>query len=234
MLSLILLTTAMRERKKTAVIVDDHPLFRERLSQLFDTELNVGISGEVDKAEQAMLLVRNTSPDLTIVNITLKGLSGLELIKCLKALSLPMAILAVSSHDEALYAERAFRGGARGYIAKNQPGREFVSAVRRVLGGEVYLSRKMSSLFLERIIIPGAKGMGRRIEDLTDRELEVLDSTGRGHTSREIASSLKLSAATVDTYRARIKEKMNLQNSAQLQHFAIRWVLERESKNHGR
>jgi DNA-binding NarL/FixJ family response regulator len=224
----------MRDRKKTAVIVDDHPLFRERLSQLLNTELDIGISGETERFEQAMLLVRNTSPDLTIVNISLKGLSGLELIKGLKALSLPMAILAISTHDEALYAERALRGGARGCIAKNQPGREFVSAVRRVLGGEVYLSRKMSSLLLERIVIPGAKGVGQRIEDLTDRELEVLDSTGRGQTSREIARSLKLSAATVDTYRARIKEKMNLENSAQLQHFATRWVLDRESRNNGR
>jgi DNA-binding CsgD family transcriptional regulator len=109
-----------------------------------------------------------------------------------------------------------------------------VSAVRRVLGGEVYLSTKMSSWFLERIVIPGAKGVGQRIEDLTDRELEVLDSTGRGQTSREIARALKLSAATVDTYRPRIKEKMNLENSAQLQHFATRWVLDRESKNNGR
>jgi DNA-binding NarL/FixJ family response regulator len=224
----------MRDRKKTAVIVDDHPLFRERLSQLLNTELNIGISGETERVEQAMLLVRNTSPDLTIVNISVKGLSGLELIKGLKALSLPMAILAISTHDEALYAERALRGGARGCIAKNQPGREFVSAVRRVLGGEVYLSRKMSSLLLERIVIPGAKGVGQRIEDLTDRELEVLDSTGRGQTSREIARALKLSAATVDTYRARIKEKMNLENSAQLQHFATRWVLDRESRNNGR
>jgi DNA-binding NarL/FixJ family response regulator len=224
----------MRDRKKTAVIVDDHPLFRERLSQLLNTELDIGISGETERVEQAMLLVRNTSPDLTIVNISVKGLSGLELIKGLKALSLPMAILAISTHDEALYAERALRGGARGCIAKNQPGREFVSAVRRVLGGEVYLSRKMSSLLLERIVIPGAKGVGQRIEDLTDRELEVLDSTGRGQTSREIARALKLSAATVDTYRARIKEKMNLENSAQLQHFATRWVLDRESRNNGR
>lgn len=183
----------MRDRKKKAVIVDDHPLFRERLSQLLNTELDIGISGETERVEQAMLLVRNTSPDLTIVNISLKGLSGLELIKGLKALSLPMAILAISTHDEALYAERALRGGARGCIAKNQPGREFVSAVRRVLGGEVYLSRKMSSLLLERIVIPGAKGVGQRIEDLTDRELEVLDSTGRGQTSREIARALKLS-----------------------------------------
>jgi DNA-binding NarL/FixJ family response regulator len=224
----------MRDRKKTAVIVDDHPLFRERLSQLLNTELDIGISGETERVEQAMLLVRNTSPDLTVVNISVKGLSGLELIKGLKALSLPMAILAISTHDEALYAERALRGGARGCIAKNQPGREFVSAVRRVLGGEVYLSRKMSSLLLERIVIPGAKGVGQRIEDLTDRELEVLDSTGRGQTSREIARALKLSAATVDTYRARIKEKMNLENSAQLQHFATRWVLDRESRNNGR
>ena len=160
--SLNLLTTSMRDRKKTAVIVDDHPLFRERLSQLINTELDVGISGETERAEQAMLLVWNTSPDLAIVNISLKGLSGLELIKGVRALSLPLAILAVSTHDEALYAERALRGGARGYIAKNQSGKEFVSAVRRVLGGEVYLSGKMSSLFLERIASPGSKSIGRR------------------------------------------------------------------------
>jgi DNA-binding NarL/FixJ family response regulator len=224
----------MRDRKRTAVILDDHPLFRERLSQLLNAELNVGISGETERAEQAMLLIRNTLPDLAIVNVSVKGLSGLELIKGIKALSLPMAILAVATHDEVLYAERALRGGARGYIAKNQTGTEFVSAVRRVLGGEVYLSGKLSSLFLERVAIPKAKNVGRRIENLTDRELEVLDGTGRGHTSREIGSALKLSVATINTYRARIKEKMNLENGTQLQNFAIRWVLERESSNDGR
>jgi DNA-binding NarL/FixJ family response regulator len=224
----------MRDRKKTAVILDDHPLFRERLSQLLNAELDVGISGETERAEQAMLLIRNTSPDLAILNVSVKWLSGLELIKGIKALSLPITILAVSTHDEALYAERALRGGARGYIAKNQSGKEFVSAVRRVLEGEVYLSGKLSSLFLERVAISGAKNFRRHIEDLTDRELEVLDSTGRGHTASEIAKALKLSVATVNTYRARIKEKMNLQNVTQLQNFAIRWVLERETSNNGR
>jgi DNA-binding NarL/FixJ family response regulator len=218
----------MSDNKKKVVIVDDHPMFRERLAQLINHEPDLEITGEVDTAKDAIQLIRNTSPDLAIIDITLKGSSGLELIKSIKALSIGVPMLVLSMHEESLYAERTLRAGATGYITKHQAADEVLSAIRRVLAGEVYLSEKMTSGFLKSLTSTGIKGISRAIDRLTDRELEVLDLIGRGQTTRQIADKLQLGIATVDTYRARIKEKMNFRNAAELQHFAIRWVRERE------
>jgi len=218
----------MSDNKIKVVIVDDHPLFRERLAQLINHEPDMGVTGEADTAEDAIQLIRNTSPDLAIIDITLKRSSGLELIKSIKALSIGVPVLVLSMHEESLYAERALRAGATGYITKHQAAGEVLSAIRRVLAGEVYLSEKMTSGFLKSLTSAGVKTISRAIDRLTDRELEVLDLIGCGQTTRQIADKLKLGVATVDTYRARIKEKMNFRNAAELQHFAIRWVRERE------
>jgi DNA-binding NarL/FixJ family response regulator len=131
-------------------------------------------------------------------------------------------------HEESLYAERALRAGATGYITKHQAADEVLAAIRRVLTGEIYLSEKMTSVFLRSLTTTGAKSMPRPVDRLADRELEVLELIGRGNTTRQIADKLQLGPATVDTYRARIKEKMNLRNATELQHFAIRWVREQE------
>jgi DNA-binding NarL/FixJ family response regulator len=218
----------MSDHKKNVVIVDDHPLFRERLAQLINHESDMEVVGETDTAEEAIQLIRNTSPDLAIVDITLKGSSGLELIKSIKALSAGVPVLVLSMHEESLYAERTLRAGATGYITKHQAADEVLSAIRRVLAGEVYLSEKMTSGFLKTLTSTGVKNTARAVDRLTDRELEVLDLIGRGQTTRQVADKLRLGVATVDTYRARIKEKMNFRNAAELQHFAIRWVRERE------
>jgi DNA-binding NarL/FixJ family response regulator len=218
----------MSNHKKNVVIVDDHPLFRERLAQLINHEADMEVIGETDTAEEAIQLIRNTSPDLAIIDITLKGSSGLELIKSIKALSAGVPVLVLSMHEESLYAERTLRAGATGYITKHQAADEVLSAIRRVLAGEVYLSEKMTSGFLKALTSTGVKNMSRAVDRLTDRELEVLDLIGRGQTTRQVADKLQLGVATVDTYRARIKEKMNFRNAAELQHFAIRWVRERE------
>jgi DNA-binding NarL/FixJ family response regulator len=162
------------------------------------------------------------------VDITLKGSSGLELIKGIRALSIGIPVLILSMHEESLYAERALRAGATGYITKNQAADEVLAAIRRVLTGEIYLSEKMTSVFLRSLTTTGAKSMPRPVDRLADRELEVLELIGRGNTTRQIADKLQLGPATVDTYRARIKEKMNLRNATELQHFAIRWVREQE------
>src|SRR4029077_9893832 len=217
----------MSEKKERVVIVDDHPLFRERLSQLINQELDMEVCGEAEDAQQAIQLIRNESPDLAIVDITLKGSSGLELIKSIKALPLGVPVLVLSMHDESPYAERALRAGASGYITKHEAADQVLLAIRRVLAGQVYLSEKMNSVFL-RSLTTGVSSMPRPLDRLTDRELEVLDLIGRGHTTREIADRLQLGVATVDTYRARIKEKMNFRNATELQHFATRWVRERE------
>jgi DNA-binding NarL/FixJ family response regulator len=218
----------MSDKKERVVIVDDHPLFRERLAQLINHELDMEVCGEAENAQQGIQLIRNTSPDLAIVDITLKGSSGLELIKSIKALSIGIPILVLSMHDEALYAARALRAGATGYITKHQAADQVVIAVRRVLGGEVYLSETMTAAFLKSLTSCGVKNIPRPVDRLTDRELEVLELIGNGNTTREIAKTLKLGVATVDTHRTRIKEKMNFQNATELQHFAIRWVRERE------
>jgi DNA-binding NarL/FixJ family response regulator len=218
----------MTEQKKRVVIVDDHPLFRDRLSQLINHEADMQVCGESETAEQAIQLVRRVTPDLAIVDISLKGSSGLELIKGIRALSIGIPILVLSMHEESLYAERALRAGATGYITKNQGADEVLAAIRRVLTGEIYLSDKMTSVFLRSLTTAGAKSTPRPVDRLADRELEVLELIGRGYTTRQIADRLQLGAATVDTYRARIKEKMNFRNAAELQHFAIRWVREQE------
>jgi DNA-binding NarL/FixJ family response regulator len=218
----------MAKSKKKVVIVDDHPLFRERLAQLINHELDMEIIGEAENAKEAIQLVRDRSPDLAIIDITLKGSSGLELIKSIKSLSIGVPMLVLSMHDESLYAERALRAGATGYITKHQAADEVLLAIRRVLGGEVYVSEKMTSAFLKSLTATGVKRIPRPVDRLTDRELEVLEMIGRGHTTRQISDTLQVGVATIDTYRARIKEKMNFRNAAELQHFAIRWVRERE------
>jgi DNA-binding NarL/FixJ family response regulator len=216
------------DKKRRVIIVDDHPLFRERLSQLINYELDMEVCGEAETAQRAIQLIREASPDLAIVDITLKGSSGLELIKSIKALSVSVPILVLSMHDESLYAERALRAGATGYITKNRAADEVLLAVRRVLAGKIYLSEQMTSAFLKSLTGAGVKNMLRPLDRLTNRELEVLDLIGRGYTTRQIAESLDLGVATVDTYRARIKEKMDFRNAVELQHFAIRWVRDRE------
>ena len=218
----------MAKSKKKVVIVDDHPLFRERLAQLINHELDMEVIGEAESAKEAIHLIRDRSPDLAIIDITLKGSSGLELIKNIKTLSIGVPILVLSMHDESLYAERALRAGATGYITKHQAADEVLLAIRRVLAEEVYISEKMNSVFLKSLTATGVKRIPLPVDRLTDRELEVLDMIGRGRTTRQISDTLQLGVATVDTYRARIKEKMNFRNAAELQHFAIRWVRERE------
>jgi len=218
----------MSEAKARVVVVDDHPLFRERLCQLIDNEPDMEICGQADSAQQAIQIIRVTSPNLAIVDVTLKASSGLELIKGIKALSIGVPVLVLSMHDESLYAERALRAGAMGYITKSEEAAQVLLAVRSVLAGKIYLSDEMTSTFLRGLTASGAKVSPRPVDRLTDRELQVLDLIGRGRTSRDIAEELKLGVATIDTYRARIKEKMNFRNAMELQHFAIRWISERE------
>jgi DNA-binding NarL/FixJ family response regulator len=214
--------------KARVVVVDDHPLFRERLCQLINNELALEISGEAETAQEALEMIRETRPDMAIVDITLKTSSGLELIKSIKALSIGVPVLVLSMHDEALYAERAMRAGASGYITKNQEAPQILEAVKTVLAGKIYLSVEMTSSLLKGFTATGSRNASNPIERLSDRELQILSLIGRGRSTRDIAKLLNLGIATVDTYRARIKDKMNFRNATDLLHFAIRWVSERE------
>ena len=217
----------MSEEKERIIIVDDHPLFRERLSELINHELDMEVCGEAEDARQAIEIIRNTSPDLAIVDITLKGSGGLELIKSIRELPTAIPVLVLSMHEESLYAERALRAGAAGYITKHESAENVLLAIRRVLAGEVYLSGTLTSAFLKSLTA-GLKSTSQPLDRLTDRELEILELIGRGRATRQIAETLQLGMATVDTYRARIKEKMNFRSGTELQHFAIRWVRDRE------
>jgi DNA-binding NarL/FixJ family response regulator len=198
------------------------------LCQLINNEPGLEICGEAETAQQALEIIRERTPGLAIVDITLKTSSGLELIKSIRALSIGVPVLVLSMHDEALYAERAMRAGASGYIAKSQEAAQVLAAVRIVLSGRIYLSEEMTSSFLKTFIMSASRTVPRPLDRLSDRELQILDLIGRGRTTRDIANLLKVGVATVDTYRARIKEKMNFRNATDLLHYAIRWVSDRE------
>lgn len=208
------------------VLVEDHPMFREHLCQLISKEPGMTVCGEADNIRDAMDLIRAQKPDVAIVDITLRGgSSGLELVKDLKAQALDVNVLVLSMHDEELYAERALRAGAKGYITKNEASAEVIKAVRTVMSGEVYASKKITARLLERITRrrPLEKSS---MEALADRELEVFQMLGQGKSTREIAAALNLGESTVETYRARIKEKLQLRSAAELYLRAGQWVRE--------
>ena len=211
-------------QKFRVILVEDHPMFREQLAQLISKEPAMMVCGEADNIHDALQLIESKGADIAIVDLTLKGPSGLELIKNLKAKELDVPVLVLSMHDESLYAERVLKAGGRGYITKNEVSREVMTAIRAVLRGEIYLPARIASRILESV------SSGRKNENgvtqLTDRELEVFELSGRGRSTREISNSLHLGVSTIDTYRARIKTKLHLENSSQLCHEAIRWVSE--------
>lgn len=215
----------MNSTAKKVLLVEDHPMFREHLGMLIKRELGLTICGEADNIRDAMRLIKETRPDIAIVDITLHGSSGLELLKDLKAQGLDLKILVLSMHDEELYAERSLRAGAQGYISKNEASKEVVKALRSVLSGEIYVSQRMNARLLSRMTqkrSPELVGM----ETLADRELEVFQLLGRGKSTKEIADSLHLGESTVETYRARIKEKLHLRSAAELYLRAGEWVRE--------
>jgi DNA-binding NarL/FixJ family response regulator len=206
------------------LIVDDHPLMQKGIVLSLASETGLEICAKVSSAEEALDVLDSSNPDLVIVDISLPGMSGLELIKHLHARRPDLKILVMSRHDEALYAERAIRAGAKGYIMKMEVGEKLVKAVRRILNGGIYVSEDIN----ERLLMGMASG--RRtlaespLEVLSDRELEVFELTGRGQGTRDIAERLHLSVKTVESYRARIKEKLNLTSAAELMQHAVQWV----------
>jgi DNA-binding NarL/FixJ family response regulator len=206
------------------LLVEDHPMFREHLGQLIDRDLGMSICGEADNIRDAMQLILETKPDIAIVDITLHGSSGLELLKDIKAQGLDINVLVLSMHDEDLYAERALRAGAKGYITKNEASTEVIEAIRCVMKGDVYASRQMTAKLLERMTQKRSNTELAGMETLADRELEVFQMLGRGKSTREIAQTLNLGESTVETYRARIKEKLQLRSAAELYLRAGQWV----------
>jgi DNA-binding NarL/FixJ family response regulator len=210
--------------KKKVLLVEDHPVFRTMLAQLVEQELGMTVCGQTDNIREAMKLIERTHPDAAIVDITLDGPSGLELIKDLKARCHPVRVLVLSMHEESLYAERVLRAGARGYISKQEPPAEVVAAVRQVMADQIYVSERVNREILERL--RGADKTLRLsgVDLLSDRELEVFHLLGRGLNSRRISERLALVPTTVDSYRARIKEKLGIKNAAELYQRAAQWA----------
>jgi DNA-binding NarL/FixJ family response regulator len=212
--------------KASVVIVEDHPMFREQLAHLINKEPDMIVCGEADNVGDGLRLIKDRQPKIAIVDITLNGSSGLELLKDLRAHEIELPVLVLSMHEEKLYAERALRAGAKGYITKHEASASVMEAIRRVLAGEIYLKPRFISSILAKVMT--GKGDSQPVDRLTDRELEVFELIGRGQTTREIGARLRLGLTTVDTYRARIKEKLNIENAARLHSEASRWIQQRE------
>ena len=212
--------------KTRVLIVEDHPLFRQGLTWLINDQPDMQVCGTADNVADGLVLVRSVAAEILILDISLKGPSGLELIKEMAAQGLDVPILVLSMHEESLYAERVLRAGARGYISKEEPPERVLSAMRQVLHGQTYLSPQMTAKILRTFSSGPTQITG--IEGLTDRELEVFQLIGRGYTTREIGARLNVGSTTVETYRGRIKTKLNLENATQLSHEAVRWVQSRE------
>ncbi len=212
------------QKKHKILLVEDHPMFREMLAQLIDRDLGMEVCGEADNIQEAMSLIGEKNPDIAIIDISLKGSSGLELIKDIKARGAKVDVLVLSMHEEELYAERALRAGAKGYITKNEASSEIIEAIRTVMNGEVYASRKVTAKLLERMTKKNSSPELDGLELLADRELEVFQMLGSGKSTREIAKELNLGESTVETYRSRIKDKLQLRSAAELYLRAGQWV----------
>jgi DNA-binding NarL/FixJ family response regulator len=212
--------------KKRILIVEDHPLFRAMLVQLINEELGMSVCGEVDNIREAIGIIEKTNPDAAVVDITLQGASGLELVKDLKARKMGLPVLVLSMHDEKLYAERVIRAGARGYITKQERPAVVVEAIRKVIEGGIYVSERVTGKILERLDHVHRSVEPSGIDVLSDREIEVFQLVGRGLNSREIAKRINLGPTTVDTYRSRIREKLGIKNAAELYQRATQWVTE--------
>lgn len=210
---------------KDIVLVDDHPLLRKGLARTIETEADLNVIAQVDTAEAALEEIENVNPDLAIVDISLPGMSGMELIKHLQSRAPDVEILVVSRHDETLYAERCIRAGARGYVMKQEASDDIVTAIRKVLNGRIFVSEDINERLLQSMAEGGRERvMQSPLEVLSDRELEVFELTGKGGSTREIAEQLHLSVKTIESYRARIKNKLNFDSANELMKHAVQWV----------
>jgi DNA-binding NarL/FixJ family response regulator len=217
-----------QSKPKRIVIVDDHPLFRKGLKELIHADKSFAVCGEAGSASEAMEVIRKLHPDLVIVDLSLPGANGIELIKNIRA-EFKVPILVLSMHDESLYALRAMRAGADGYVMKHEAMANVVRAIHEVFNGRPYLSPAMAAQVITKFAHRRAEDEVDAVERLSDRELEVLELIGKGNEVREIASMLHLSPKTVETHRAHIKDKLDLKNSREVARFALQWLQAREA-----
>jgi DNA-binding NarL/FixJ family response regulator len=210
--------------KKKIVIVEDHPIVRRGITQLINYESDLTVIGEAEDVNGAHDVIGKEQPDLVLIDLSLKGGNGLELIKDLKAVYPKLLIIVVSLHDENVYAERVMRAGAKGYIMKSEATESILVAIRQVLNGSLYLSSKIQTKILNKII-SGADNTIPVVENLSDREFEVFELIAKGLSTRKIADELNLSVKTIETYKSHIKNKLNITDSTKLIQFATEWSI---------
>jgi DNA-binding NarL/FixJ family response regulator len=213
-------------KKHRVLLVDDHPLVRRGLADLLGREPDLEICGQAADVSEALQEVDRAPPDLIVIDLTLKGGHGIDLIEKIRARDEQIKMLVSSMHDEMLFAERVLRAGAMGYVTKQESPETLLGAIRQVLRGEVYLSSRMTSRLLHRVAA-GAPPQESPIQSLSNRELEVFEMIGQGLTTLQIARRLELSPKTIETHREKLKQKLNLKNSAELNRRAVQWVLDR-------
>jgi DNA-binding NarL/FixJ family response regulator len=211
------------KKKKTVFVVDDHPIVRQGLTLLINREPDLTVCGEAEEMHAALSAVPAARPDIMIVDISLNGPDGLELLKNIRITLPRLPVLILSMHDESIYAERALRAGANGYIMKQEATEKVLVALRRILSGEIYVSTRIANSMLQHYVHGGAPSPHSSISELTDRELEVFRLIGEGHGTRQIAEALHLSVKTVESYQAHIKEKLCLRSARELVQHAVEW-----------
>jgi DNA-binding NarL/FixJ family response regulator len=213
------------KKPKTRVfIVDDHPVFRDGLVRIVAQIPNLIVCGEANNSAQAFDGVTRLNPDLVLLDIGLPGKSGLDLLQDIHAMKPELPVLAISMHDETLYAERVLRAGGRGYIMKQEGPERITQAILKVLNGQVYTSECIAASILDTLSRPRSASSTSTLGKLTDRELEILRLIGQGKDTLQIANDLHISTKTVDTHRGHIKEKLGLKNGTELIHYAVRWT----------
>lgn len=220
-------TLSTSKTKTTILLVDDHPMVRRGIAELINAEPDLEVAGEAATMQEALAQLSKARPGLVIVDVSLDGNNGIELMKNISARASAPPILAYSMHDESIYAERALRAGAKGYVMKQAPPEALLSAVRQILKGKLYLSEPMSDRLLGKLVGAGtsAAAAASPIDKLSDRELEVLQLLGKGLGTAQIADKLCLSVKTIETYREHLKQKLNLANGQELLRYAIEWSL---------
>jgi len=217
----------MMARPVTFLVVDDHPVFRQGLVALIRSDQRYLVCAEAGSAEEAMATLEKGVPDIALVDISLTGQSGLDLVHRLKAAAPRVLILIISMHDEAVYASRALKAGARGYVMKQEAASVMLEAISTVLSGRIYVSTTMRDRLLETMFGDASETEVPTVERLSDRELEVLEKIGQGYGAAEIARTLNLSVKTVNAYRDHIKEKLRIDGAGDLRRFAVKWVQSR-------
>ena len=215
--------TLSAERKRRVLLVDDHPIVRQGLSEMVNHEDDLTVCATAEDMNQALDQIEQLKPDLVVLDISLKGCNGIELLKDIKSRHPKLVVLMLSMHDETLYALRALRAGAAGYVMKQEPAEVVVASMRRVLNGEIALSENVEKRMMKQLVGGRAARTGSPLEDLSDRELEVFRLIGKGSSTRNIAEELHLSIKTIESHRTHIKQKLNLKNAVELVQHAIHW-----------